>query len=47
MFELATDKEAYYHMLADKIYKIQKELHEKKNRRMNELQQQQQPKPEQ
>jgi E1A/CREB-binding protein len=40
MFELAPDKEAYYHMLAEKIYKFQKELQEKKKSRLNALQQQ-------
>jgi E1A/CREB-binding protein len=38
MFEMAPDKAAYYHMLTQRIYKIQKEIEEKKNRglRLNE-----------
>uniref|UniRef100_A0A7E4V011 histone acetyltransferase n=1 Tax=Panagrellus redivivus TaxID=6233 RepID=A0A7E4V011_PANRE len=28
MFQLATDKEDYYHLVVERIYKIQKELQE-------------------
>uniref|UniRef100_A0A914NX21 histone acetyltransferase n=1 Tax=Panagrolaimus davidi TaxID=227884 RepID=A0A914NX21_9BILA len=37
-FETASDKEEYYYLLAEHIYKIRKYLQEKKNRRLEQSQ---------
>ncbi|KAH7711530.1 bromodomain protein [Aphelenchoides avenae] len=38
MFEVADDKEEYYHLLALKIYKIEKEVQARKDKRLTESQ---------